>query len=112
MTGGQRFGAHAAARAFETGRVGACANRGWREGPVTNQPTSRPAGSSDGPVALGLPVGRAPLRTRLGLERGDRGLERGEEVGRVDRPGQLVAVDLASHRVLHLGEDEVDTVRR
>ena len=55
--------------------------------------------------------GRDPLGARLLLERGDRGLDRGEEVRWIDRPGQLVPVDLSAHRVLHLGEDEVDIAR-
>ena len=51
--------------------------------------------------------------SRAGLltVRGDGRVERREEVRRVDRPGQLVALDLAPHRILHLGEDQRDALR-
>ena len=65
---------------------------------------------------LGRPVARVPELTsrrgrgRLCAECGDGGVDRREEVGRVDGAGELVALDLLSDRVLHLGEHERDAV--
>src|SRR5215471_20395481 len=52
--------------------------------------------------------GGRPFGTGLLLEGRDGGLDRREEVPRVDRAGQLVAFDLGLHRILELGEHQAD----
>ena len=55
-----------------------------------------------------LRAARPARSPRLRRVRGDGLVEGREEVVRVDGAGQLVALDLLAHRVLHLGEDQRD----
>ena len=85
--------------------------------PAGGDPGCRGAGryrrlSGLGPSGRRRPVRGGPLGAGFVTERGDGRADRREEVARVDRAGQPVAFDLAPHRVLQLGEDQADALRR
>src|SRR6266700_7598562 len=61
-------------------------------------------------LAIGGPVGGGPFGAGLVAEGGDGGFYGGEEVARVDGAGEPVAFDLASYRVLELGEYQADAI--
>ena len=52
------------------------------------------------------PCWSGPFGAGLATEAVERGVERGEEVVGVERPDQLVALELRADRVLEFGEHE------
>src|SRR4051794_15194504 len=67
----------------------------------------RPSVSLDLP-SLFVPLWSLPCQAGLVPESVDRLVDRGEEMRGIDRPSELVTLDLGPHRILHLREHQVD----
>ena len=76
--------------------------------PVGDDRRPRPRGRRPLVAGLGAPATFPPLRSALAAKGLDGAVKGREEVRRVQRPDQLVALELDPHRVLELGEHERD----